>query len=191
MGELNIIIGPMYSGKTSELLRRCVRYRIGGKKCLIIKYKGDDRYDQTKIVTHSLIKEDAFLCTKLVDYNSKIEEYDVILIDEIQFYKDASIYCDKWANEGKIVEVCGLNGDYSRKPFDQVSLLIPLADEITHLKAVDKSNGNDAPFTVRLSNDNEQEIIGGDELYQAMDRGNYLKYNIFKSLGEQNELIYN
>ena len=184
MGKLNIIIGPMYSGKTSELLRRYIRYKLGGKKCLIIKYRGDTRYDEEKLVTHNLIKENAFSCTELLDYDSIINDYDVILIDEIQFYKDASIYCDKWANEDKIIEVCGLNGDFLRKPFEQISLLIPLADEITHLKAVDKSNGSDAPFTVRLSNENKQEIIGGDELYQAMDRGNYLKYTIFKSLNK-------
>jgi thymidine kinase len=176
MGKLNIIIGPMYSGKTSELLSRYLRYKVAGKKCLLIKFKDDNRYDSNKIVTHNLFQQDANSCTKLEDFDSSVNDYDVILIDEIQFYPDASIFCDKWANENKIVEASGLNGDFQRKPFEQISLLIPLCDNITHLVAVDKSQGDNAPFTIRLSNDNQQTLIGGDDIYQAMNRKNYMKY---------------
>ena len=80
--------------------------------------------------------------------------------------------------EGKIIEASGLNGDYQRRPFAQISLLIPLCDRITHLTAVDKESGSDAPFTARLSNESEQTIIGGDELYKAMCRENYIKHTI-------------
>ena len=110
MGKLNLIIGPMYSGKTSELLSRYLRYKVAGKKCLLIKFKDDNRYDINKIVTHNLFQQDANSCSKLEEFNSLINDYDVILIDEIQFYPDAYIFCDKWANENKIVEASGLNG---------------------------------------------------------------------------------
>ena len=108
---------------------------------------------------------------------NKISEYDVILIDEIQFYPDANIFCDKWANEGKIIEASGLNGDFQRKPFEQISLLIPLCENITHLVAVDKHSGDNAPFTVRLTKESQQTLIGGQEKYQAMNRVNYHNYN--------------
>lgn len=176
-GNLNLIIGPMYSGKTSELLSRYLRYKVAGKNCLLIKYDNDKRYDSNKIVTHNLFKQDALNCNNLKEFDDKISSYDVILIDEIQFYPDANIFCDKWANQGKIIEASGLNGDFQRKPFQQISLLIPLCDKITHLVAVDKKSGNDAPFTVRLSNDSQQTLIGGDNIYQAMNRTNYISYN--------------
>lgn len=95
-GNLNLIIGPMYSGKTSELLSRYLRYKVAGKNCLLIKYDNDKRYDSNKIVTHNLFKQDALNCNNLKEFDDKISSYDVILIDEIQFYPDANIFCDKW-----------------------------------------------------------------------------------------------
>ena len=172
--SLNLIIGPMYSGKTSELLSRYLRYKVAGKKCLLIKFENDNRYDQNKIVTHNLFKQDALNCNKLETYDNDVKDYDVILIDEIQFFPDANIFCDKWANEGKIVEASGLNGDFQRKPFDQISLLIPKSDKISHLVAVDKKDGNNAPFTCRLSDESEQKLIGGDQIYEAMNRRNFI-----------------
>lgn len=176
MGKLNIIIGPMYSGKTSELLSRYCRYKVAGKKCLLVKFNKDDRYDKDKIVTHNLFSQDAISCTDLCEIDNLINDYDVILIDEVQFYSDSHIYCDKWAYQNKIVEASGLNGDYLRKPFEQISLLIPLSDKITHLTAVDKDDGNDAPFTARLSDKSEQTLIGGNETYKAVNRSNYLSH---------------
>jgi len=169
---LKLFIGPMYSGKTTTLLCRLERYKIGGKKCIIIKYKNDTRYDKDMVVTHSNNKHDA-LCTELLsEVEDKIMDYDVILIDEIQFYKDAAFICNKWANE-KIVECYGLNGDYKREPFEQISLLIPLSDKITHLTAIDKNNGEHAPFTYRTSDEINQEVIGGMDKYIALSRKSY------------------
>lgn len=176
MGELNLILGPMYSGKTSTLLSRYLRYKVGNKKCLLIKYKKDDRYSEDKIVTHNLIEESAFSCNLLEECDKLVNQFDVILIDEIQFYDDASIFCDKWANMDKIVEVSGLNGDFKRQPFKQISLLIPLCDSLTHLKAVDRENGKDAPFTARLTAQNKQTLIGGEDLYKAVSRENYIEH---------------
>lgn len=176
MGKLNLILGPMYSGKTSTLLARYLRYKVAGKKCLLIKFKDDERYSKNKIVTHNFIEEDAISCSLLSEYDTLVKEFDIILIDEIQFYKDSSIYCDKWANEGKIIEASGLNGDFKRKPFEQISLLIPLCDSITHLTAVDKENGEDAPFTARLGGESKQTLIGGDDLYKAVSRVNYINH---------------
>jgi thymidine kinase len=183
-GKLNLIIGPMFSGKSTLLLSRYRRYKIAGKNCLLIKYAKDDRYDSNEatIVTHDKISYRAIACLRLADLDQYINDFDVICIDEIQFYPDAAIYCDKWANRGKIIEVSGLSGDYKRKPFEQISLLIPLADDIEHVKAVCRASGLDAPFSKRISKEEEQEVIGGEDKYMAVSRGIFFD----KHLGDNN-----
>jgi len=169
MQKLNLIIGPMFSGKTSLLLSKYKRYTIADKKCLLVKFYQDTRYDNLCVVTHDNIKENAISIKKLSEIDDIVQNYDVVLIDEIQFYDDAFIYCNKWANF-MIVEACGLNGDYKQEPFEQISLLIPIADNIQFLTAIDKTNGNDAPFTIRLTNDDKQIVIGGNQIYEARSR---------------------
>lgn len=190
---IRLFIGPMYSSKTTTLLARKERYELGGKNCIIIKYTNDKRYDDSHVVvTHNQYKHDAICALTLADVEHIIDDYDVILIDEIQFYKDAAFICDIWANKGKIVECYGLNGDYKREPFEQISKLIPLSDTITHLTAIDKTNGEEAPFTFRISNDTKQEVIGGEDMYIALSRKGYLKmYNqkIVESIDKINSNI--
>ena len=174
-GQFNFIIGCMFSGKTSELISRYNRYTIGKKKCLMIKYKNDTRYDKNMIVTHDGIKVNAVVCENLYEVDYKINNYDVICIDEVQFYKDADIFCDKWANNGKIVEACGLNGTFERKPFPIISNLLPLAENITFLTAICKETGNNAVYSKRLIDDKKEEVIGGEDAYSAVDRETYFK----------------
>ena len=180
-GKINLCIGPMYSGKTSTLLSRLERYKVAGKKCIIIKYINDNRYGEGKVITHNKYSHEAISTDLLTNMDNFVKDYDVIMIDEIQFYDDAAYKCDEWANKNKVVECFGLNGDFERKPFEQISLLVPLSDNITHLKAVETDSTNswdiqDAPFTFRIGNSNEKELIGGKEMYKALSRENYLKY---------------
>ena len=172
-GKLNLIIGPMFSGKSTLLLTRYRRYKIAGINCLLIKYAKDNRYERNEsmIVTHDKLSYRAVACIRLADLDQYINNFDVICIDEIQFYPDAAAYCDKWANRGKIVEACGLSGDYRRKPFEQISQLIPMADDVEHVKAVCRESGLDAPFSKRISAEEEQEVIGGEDKYMAVSRG--------------------
>ena len=170
MGKINLILGPMFSGKTSELIRRFKRYKLAGKNTILIKFKNDTRYDTEKISTHDNVKIDAIKCEFLNEIDSVIDIYDIICIDEIQFFKDASFYCDKWANMGKIVEACGLNGDYKREPFEQISLLIPKIESVILLTAIDKYTGDEACFTKRIINSNETILIGGEDTYEAVSR---------------------
>ncbi len=179
-GKLSLIIGPMFSGKSTLLLTRYRRYRIAGKRCILIKYAGDNRYDDSDsmIVTHDKIKYEAVACSKLSELEQFVQAFDVICIDEIQFYPDAAEVADRWANMGKIVEVCGLNGDYQRKPFEQISRLIPLSDDIQHVKAVCRDSGLDAAFSQRISNEEGQEVIGGQDKYQAISRATLVKQQL-------------
>lgn len=174
-GRLNLIIGPMFSGKSTLLLTRYRRYKIAGKRCLLVKYARDNRYvsSEESIITHDKIQYKAISCHNLQEIDEMTSQYDVICIDEIQFYPDAALYCDLWANRGLIVEACGLNGDFRRQPFEQISLLIPLCDDIQHVKAVCKDTGKDAPFSKRLTDEQEQEVIGSTDKYLAVSRERY------------------
>ena len=194
-GKLNLILGCMFSSKTSTLLARYNRYSIGNKKCLLIKYSEDNRYNSndnsndnnnTNIITHDGIKLNATSCTYLYEVDNIVSNYNVVCIDEIQFYKDAHIFCDKWSNEGLIVEACGLNGNYKREPFEIISKLVPMANDILFLKAVSKETGDDAVYSKRTSDEVDDVVIGGSEKYIAADRTTYFidksvsKYHIDK-----------
>ena len=176
-GNIHLIIGPMFSGKTTELLRIYNRYRIANKKCILIKYKNDNRYSNDhKVVTHNNKWHDAqFSCTNLSEIfkNTHIINADVICIDEIQFFQDADVICDMWANNGKFVIVSGLNSDYNREPFDVISKLIPKIENITYLTAICKQSGNNAHFTNRITMDKDKLLIGGEETYNAVCRKKY------------------
>lgn len=174
-GKLNLILGCMFSGKTSELINRYNRYTLGGKKCIMIKYHNDVRYDAEQIVSHDGIKVKAVRCQYLYEFDETIQNYDVVCIDEVQFYKDAHIICDRWANKGKIVEACGLNGTFERKPFDVISKLIPLASDITFLTAICKETGKHGMYSQRTSNETEEEVIGGCDKYKSADRLTFFK----------------
>lgn len=181
-GCIRLILGPMFSGKTTELVNRYNRYVIGGKKVVVIKYSNDTRYDEKCISTHNGIKVEALSCTLLGELDDIVWKYDVVCIDEIQFYADADIICDKWANDGIIVEACGLNGTFNRTPFEPVSRLVPLAEDITYVKAICRNNGRDATYShLTIQHDNSTtEIIGGIDKYTALDRENYVKENNVK-----------
>lgn len=174
-GSINLILGCMWSGKTGELIRRYNRHTIGGRKCIMIKYKNDTRYDSEMVVTHDGIKVNAIIADCLEQVNDAVQEYDVVCVDEVQFYKDAHIYADKWANQGKIVEACGLNGTFNRTEFPIISKLIPMAENISFLKAVCINTGNDATFSkINIQVDaNVTEVIGSDDKYKAVDRKTY------------------
>lgn len=190
-GSFNLILGNMWSGKTSELIRRYNRHSIGGRNCLMIKYKGDIRYDSEMVITHDGIKIQAKVCGYLYEVDKYVEEYDVICIDEVQFYKDAHIFIDKWTNMGKIVEACGLNGTFNRTEFPIISKLLPMVENITFMKAVCKENGNDAVYSnINMIVDNKTtEIIGGSEKYTAVDRKTYFKDKDFYSFNLIKEYV--
>ena len=181
-GKLHLIFGPMYAGKTTELIRLKDRAENAGKKTIAIKYYKDVRYDNQQLSTHDKIKRSA-ICShgsslkKTIESIIDIEQYDCFFIDEIQFYEDGAEVSDNLANLGYEVVVCGLQGDFKRQTFKVIADLIGLADQFTHLTAIDRETGNEASFTARFSGEIEQEVIGGEDKYIATDRDHYLKIN--------------
>ena len=172
-GRIELIYGPMFSGKSTELLRRMRRYKMTYHKCIVIKYRKDDRYSDDCMSTHDLQMMKAIACEKLSEVKGLMEKYSVIGIDEGQFFPDLTDFCEDLAtNHNKIIIVAALDGTFQRKPFNTTDL-IPLAESITKLNAVCQICLKDASFSKRLGSETEVEVIGGSDKYIAVCRKCY------------------
>lgn len=170
-GMIRLYIGPMFSNKTGSLLEAYTRHSIGSRRCLLVRHASDSRYSTNAVSTHDgRSVETPVSCQCLYEIDHLVNNYQVICIDEIQFFEDAPIFCDKWANQGLIVEACGLCGTYTRTEFPVISKLIPLAEEVYKKSAICRETGRDAQFTLRTSNDEGTIVIGGADKYKPVDR---------------------
>jgi thymidine kinase len=180
-GSIKIIIGCMFSGKTTELLKQYKKYTKLEKKCKIIKYLNDTRYSKTGIATHDLLvqEKDVICCgNKLKDIENLIKDIDVILIDEGQFYEDIVEFADNLANKGKIIIVVALDGTFERKPFGKIHELIPKSESVKKLYSIcgvcHKQKAHFSKLKNIVNNNNTNNIIiGGDEKYIATCRKCY------------------
>lgn len=173
-GQIQLIIGPMFSGKTTELMRRMKRYQIANYKCLVIKYSKDDRYDKQGIATHDRQVLPAVAAERLVDMDVLAETYDVIGVDEGQFFPDVVSFCDDMAESGKIVIVAALDGTFQKKGFGDILNLVPLAESVIKLSAVCMTCNSEGSFTKRKGQEKEVEVIGGADKYLAVCRACFL-----------------
>jgi thymidine kinase len=165
MGELHLIIGCMFSGKTTELLRIAKRLKSIDQTVALINYLEDTRYSTTDVTTH-----DKYSCdieSHLINDLSSLDvnSYSVICINEAQFFDGLKQFCMDMLSKSKIIYVSGLDGDFKQQPFGEILDLIPMCNTITRLHAFCKvcKNGNPAYFTKRLTNSKEQKLIGTDE----------------------------
>ncbi|KAL4241010.1 Thymidine kinase [Mactra antiquata] len=169
-GHIQVIFGPMFSGKTTELMRRMKRYQIANYKCIVIKYAKDTRYDEGGIATHDRQTLPAVAATELKELQRLSEEYEIIGIDEGQFFPDVVSFCDYMAEKGKVVIVAALDGTFQRKGFGDILNLVPLAENVIKLSAVCMTCNSDGHFTKRMTTDQSVEVIGGADIYQAVCR---------------------
>lgn len=174
-GSIEIIIGPMFCGKSTELIRRIRRYEVGKFKCLCIKYEKDVRYEELTasgrhIKTHDQEAYPAITTMTLHDVMDVATTYDVIGIDEAQFFNDLVDFCEQLSNKGKKVVVAGLDGDFLRRSFGRICELIPLAEDVIKLKAICIDCNKDASFTKRLVDNQDLELIGGAKIYKPTCR---------------------
>lgn len=179
-GQIQLIIGPMFSGKSSELLRRLRRYTHASQKCLLIKHKCDTRYtDEHMVCTHDHVKEKALLLERLDDIESKEDNItdgvNVIGIDEGQFFSSLLEFCESQANKGKIVIVAALDATFERKPFGVVCDIMPRAEKVDKLTAVCKMCGADAAFSKRIVESKDVEMVGGASEYWPTCRECYFR----------------
>lgn len=185
VGYLKVIIGSMFSGKTTELFKEHRRYSSVGFNCLLINHNSDKRYtDKEETSTHDgYLVNSINVGDKLFDFFKKesyLSRYDVIFINEGQFFEDLYKFVHYIVNiKNKRVYVCGLDGDFERKKFGSILDIIPLSDDVIKIKAIcTECMNNDAIFTHRISKDNTtQTVIGGAESYKPLCRNCYNMFN--------------
>ena len=156
---LQLILGPMFSGKSTELIRRLKRYQIARYPCLIVKYAKDIRYDLESIATHDQQTLKAISADKLKNLKVNLSDYDVIGIDEGQFFPDIVEFSEEMANKGKTVVIAALDGTFQRKAFASILELIPLSEHVVKLNAVCMTCFGDGSFTKRISADKEVHML--------------------------------
>ena len=179
--RIEIILGCMFSGKSTELIRRCNRYHAIGKTVTLINHALDTRTDDS-IKTHDGSKSVALKLTKLMDfihvrdYRQALYDCSVIGIDEAQFFDDLVEFVIAIERLNKIVIIAGLDGDSDRKPFGKIMECMPLCDSVVKLTALDmiKKDGTPAIFSKRISQSNDQVLIGNQDSYMAASRSSYL-----------------
>ena len=170
-GWIEVICGPMFSGKTEELIRRLVRAQIAKKNVFIFKHSTDNRYSEDYIVSHNKNKIKCHSIThskQIIDFSKDI---DIIGVDETQFFDSTIIEtCNALANKGKRVIIAGLDRDYKAIPFGPMASLLTHADYITKLNAICMVCGNQASFSQRLTDEKNQILVGESEKYEARCR---------------------
>ena len=170
-GRIELILGPMFSGKSTRLIETIRKFTYKAKKTIMIKYFADQRYsEKSEVVTHDFIKYDSINCKNLKDSLETLKKYDVIGIDEGQFFPDLVEICEELALLKKIIIIAALNGDFRMEPFPVISKIISKADKIKLLKAYCFNCHKDAYFSLRIVQSNETVLIGAGEAYKPACR---------------------
>jgi len=137
----------------------------------MIKYIADKRYsEKSEVVTHDLLKYDSIECKNLQENLEKMKNYDIIGIDEGQFFPDLVEVCEELALMKKTIIIAALNGDFRMEPFPVIAKLIPKADKIKLLKAYCFNCHKDANYSLRIVQSNDTILIGADEAYKPACR---------------------
>ncbi len=172
MGWIEVVVGPMFSGKSEELIRRLRRAEIARQRVQIFKPVIDQRYTTNGIVSHSGLEMGSDLVKDALEILQKVEpRTEVVGIDEAQFLGEALVdVCTKLADMGKRVIVAGLDTDFMGRPFEPMPRLLAVAEEITKFLAICVRCGNPAVHTQRLVASEELIVVGASGMYEARCR---------------------
>ena len=170
-GQIEVICGSMFSGKTEELIRRLNRAKIARQKVEIFKPAVDKRYHEIDVVSHN---ENSIRSTP-VNFADDIlllsGDCDVVGIDEAQFFDDEiARVVQLLANNGKRIILAGLDMDFEGKPFEPMPKLMAIAEYVTKVHAICMKCGDLAAFSLRLSDAKEKVVLGEKESYEARCR---------------------
>lgn len=159
---LELILGPMFSGKTTQLVNKYNDYIQTNMNVLAINYSADKRYHDTMLSTHDQQMIPCIFAENLLEpaILSEMMAADVLLINEGQFFSDIYEAVAAMLGQGKRIHVCGLDGDFRQKTFGKLLSLIPLCDVVVKLNAICHDCDGQAIFSYRLSNETEQVVIG-------------------------------
>jgi thymidine kinase len=150
-GWLEVVCGPMFSGKSEELIRRLRRAEIAGQRALIVKPLIDDRYDVGHVVSHAGAKMRAVTARSSDEVRRLASGYDAVGIDEVQFFDDAIVDAvDALVSGGARVVAAGLAQDFRGLPFGAMPTLLCVAEFVDKLEAVCHRCGGPATMTQRL-----------------------------------------
>jgi thymidine kinase len=178
-GIITTITGPMFSGKTTELLRIMDREEIAKRKSVLFKPLIDDRYSKEQVINHNGIGKEAIIVKNSQEVFQKFQEINNterivnVFIDEIQFFDSKILEILKKIKELDVnIYTCGLNQTFYGDPFpfvdgDHIGTLMAISDYVISVDAVCNKCGKKATKTYRVGNEQETVIVGGPDKYQA------------------------
>jgi thymidine kinase len=170
-GSIEVITGSMFSGKTEELIRRLRRAQFAGLKVEIFKPSLDNRYSETRVVSHDAKS----IISTPVDNASAIlllaGNVNVVGIDEAQFFDNSIIdVCNSLADNGVRIVIAGLDMDFMGKPFGPMPALLAISEYITKLHAICMRCGNLAQYSFRKSENEQVVLLGEKNIYEPLCR---------------------
>lgn len=177
-GEITVIAGSMFAGKTEELIRLARRALYARRRVQVFKPAIDNRYDEHKVVTHMGVSHNAVVVNGVAELTRMIlPETETICIEECQFFDHSLVnLVQKLADEGRDVILAGLDQDFRREPFGCMPALLAVADNVVKLRAICMNCGAPASHTYRMIEgkpahyDDPVILIGATEAYEARCR---------------------
>ncbi len=170
-GWIEVICGPMFSGKTEELIRRLRRAKIAKQRVAIFKAGIDTRYEEDQLVSHSQQKIPSIGVRNAWDILAHAKDADVFGVDEAQFLGIELVeVAAELAGDRKRVIIAGLDTDYRGLPFEPIPQLLAIAEYITKELAICVQCGNPAKFTQRIVESGELILVGANEAYEPRCR---------------------
>ncbi len=171
-GNLETIVGAMFAGKTSELLKRILWAKHQNKKIIVIKPSIDSRYSKEKIITHNDLSHECFSMKEWKDviknFSFTKENVDVVFLDEIQFMhtQDTLDNIDNMLNKGIDVVCAGLDQDSRGKPWETSSMVLGLSDKILKIYGFCNVCGMEATKTFRKTEGGSRTQVGAANIYE-------------------------
>jgi len=174
-GRIEVICGPMFSGKSEELIRRVRRAIIARQRVQVLKPTIDTRYSNSQVVSHSDVRLNASCVATVRDiYTAVHPRTEVVGIDEAQFFDEELVaVCNGLANRGMRVIVAGLDMDYRGVPFAPMPKLLGVAEIVTKIQAVCMECGAPASFSQRIGGTTDTVELGSSERYEARCRRHF------------------
>ena len=175
-GSIEVVCGPMFSGKTEELIRRVKRAQIAKQRVQIFKPAMDVRYADKEVVSHSSLSIKAEPVDTAVEILIRIKDSTrVVAIDEVQFFDENILkVVAKLAARGCRVICAGLDLDFRARPFGSMPQLLAMADEVTKIHAICTVCGAPAVRSQRLTASKDDILLGETDAYEARCRGHYV-----------------
>ncbi len=175
-GWIEVICGPMFSGKTEELIRRCRLARIAKQRVQVFKPALDTRSGSTEIVSRADVRLASRSVGSAAEIPSLAVDADVVGIDEGQFFGNELVEaCNELADSGKRVIVAGLDLDFRAEPFENMARLMATAEYVEKVLAICMQCGNPASRSQRLVASTNRFVVGDTETYEARCRRCYVK----------------